>query len=73
VRVAAGSGPDGAWDTPPAPELLRNLLFYVAKSPGGSPRLDAAEAKRYQLKALLTKMDSRQFRPPARVLRRPRS
>ena len=45
-----------ALDTPPAPELLRNLLFYVAKSPGGSPRLDALK-QRYQLKALLTDDD----------------
>jgi chemosensory pili system protein ChpA (sensor histidine kinase/response regulator) len=45
-----------ALDTPPAPELLRNLLFYVAKSPGGSPRLDGLK-QRYQLKALLTDDD----------------
>jgi chemosensory pili system protein ChpA (sensor histidine kinase/response regulator) len=45
-----------ALDSPPAPELLRNLLFYVAKSPGGSPRLDALK-QRYQLKALLTEDD----------------
>lgn len=45
-----------ALDTPPAPELLRNLLFYVAKSPGGSPRLDGLK-QRYQLKALLTEDD----------------
>lgn len=45
-----------ALDIPPAPELLRNLLFYVAKSPGGSPRLDALK-QRYQLKALLTEDD----------------
>jgi len=45
-----------ALDNPPAPELLRNLLFYVAKSPGGSPRLDALK-QRYQLKALLTDDD----------------
>ncbi|TVP93444.1 MAG: response regulator [Pseudomonadaceae bacterium] len=37
--------------TPPANELLRNLLFYVAKSPGGSPRLDALK-QRYQLQEL---------------------
>ncbi|SDU28728.1 hybrid sensor histidine kinase/response regulator [Halopseudomonas salegens] len=36
---------------PPANELLRNLLFYVAKSPGGSPRLDALK-QRYQLQEL---------------------
>ncbi|WP_373184416.1 Hpt domain-containing protein [Halopseudomonas sp.] len=45
-----------ALDNPPALELLRNLLFYVAKSPGGSPRLDALK-QRYQLKALLTEDD----------------
>ncbi|PKM29532.1 MAG: hybrid sensor histidine kinase/response regulator [Gammaproteobacteria bacterium HGW-Gammaproteobacteria-11] len=45
-----------ALDNPPAPELLRNLLFYVAKSPGGSVRLDALK-QRYQLKALLTEDD----------------
>ncbi|SDT04139.1 chemosensory pili system protein ChpA (sensor histidine kinase/response regulator) [Halopseudomonas xinjiangensis] len=32
----------------PAPELLRNLLFYVAKSSGSTPRLDALK-ERYQL------------------------
>lgn len=37
--------------TAPASELLRNLLFYVAKSPGGSPRLDALK-QRYQLQEL---------------------
>ncbi|WP_185268050.1 Hpt domain-containing protein [Halopseudomonas xiamenensis] len=35
----------------PAPELLRNLLFYVAKSGGNSPRLDALQ-QHYQLQAL---------------------
>ena len=35
----------------PAPELLRNLLFYVAKSSGNSPRLDALK-KRYRLHSL---------------------
>ncbi|MEH6501595.1 MAG: Hpt domain-containing protein [Pseudoalteromonas distincta] len=55
VRVLLDQGPT-ALDTPPAPELLRNLLFYVAKSPGGSPRLDALK-QRYQLKALLTEDD----------------
>ena len=37
--------------TAPANELLRNLLFYVAKSHGGSPRLDALK-QRYQLQEL---------------------
>ncbi|WOD11120.1 Hpt domain-containing protein [Pseudomonas sp. NyZ704] len=55
VRVLLDQGP-AALDTPPAQELLRNLLFYVAKSPGGSPRLDALK-QRYQLKALLTEDD----------------
>ncbi len=41
---------------PPPPELIRNLLFYVAKSPGGSPRLDALK-QRYQLQALLSDAD----------------
>jgi len=35
----------------PAPELLRNLLFYVAKSGGNSPRLEALK-QHYQLHAL---------------------
>ena len=35
----------------PAPELLRNLLFYVAKSSGDSPRL-AALKQQYQLQPL---------------------
>lgn len=35
----------------PAPELLRNLLFYVAKSGGNSPRLEALQ-QHYQLQAL---------------------
>ncbi|MFO7703685.1 MAG: Hpt domain-containing protein, partial [Halopseudomonas sp.] len=55
VRVLLDQGPL-ALDTPPAPELLRNLLFYIAKSPGGSPRLDALK-QRYQLKALLSEDD----------------
>ncbi|SDT09921.1 chemosensory pili system protein ChpA (sensor histidine kinase/response regulator) [Halopseudomonas litoralis] len=38
-------------DSAPAPELLRNLLFYVAKSSGSSPRLDALK-KHYRLNPL---------------------
>ena len=43
--LEAGSG---ALSAKPAPELLRNLLFYVAKASGSSPRLDALK-ERYQL------------------------
>ncbi|MCO5786782.1 hybrid sensor histidine kinase/response regulator [Pseudomonas sp. G11-1] len=38
-------------DRAPAPELLRNLLFYVAKSNGDSPRLTALR-QQYQLQSL---------------------
>ncbi|QIB50604.1 Hpt domain-containing protein [Pseudomonas sp. OIL-1] len=42
-------------ETPP-PELQRNLLFYVAKSLGSSPRLDALK-DRYQLRTLWTQAE----------------
>ena len=44
-------------DRAPAPELLRNLLFYVAKSSGNSPRLEALK-KHYRLNPLWSETDS---------------
>lgn len=43
--------PQLIWERQPDPDLLRNLLFYVAKSGGHSPRL-AALSQRYRLPEL---------------------
>ncbi|HBT58955.1 MAG TPA: hybrid sensor histidine kinase/response regulator, partial [Pseudomonas sp.] len=48
LRQLMARGATALQSAPPR-ELLRNLLFYVAKSADGSPRLDALK-ERYQLK-----------------------
>ena len=55
LRHLAEKGIAGRGATPP-PELQRNLLFYVAKSSGSSPRLDALK-DRYQLRTLWTQAE----------------
>ena len=55
LRTLMDKGNDALTETP-APELSRNLLFYVAKSSGASPRLDALK-ERYQLRSLWTQAD----------------
>ena len=52
LRQLKAGGARALQSNPPR-ELLRNLLFYVAKSADGSPRLDALK-ERYQLKGAWT-------------------
>ncbi|WP_150304462.1 Hpt domain-containing protein [Pseudomonas saliphila] len=55
LRKLVEKGIAARGETPP-PELQRNLLFYVAKSLGSSPRLDALK-DRYQLRTLWTQAE----------------
>lgn len=55
LRQLMDKGKDAITETP-APELARNLLFYVAKSNGTSPRLESLK-DRYQLRSLWTQAD----------------
>ncbi len=55
LRQLMDKGRDALTETP-APELARNLLFYVAKSTGTSPRLESLK-DRYQLRSLWTQAD----------------
>ncbi|QJD60048.1 response regulator [Pseudomonas sp. gcc21] len=55
LRRLTDKGIAARGETPP-PDLQRNLLFYVAKSLGSSPRLDALK-DRYQLRTLWTQAE----------------
>ena len=59
--------PAAAGEGEPNPELLRNLLFYVAKSGGNSPRL-AALTEHYQLSGLWLDEDAQAAQGDSRLV-----